>query len=708
MYCKYLHIPVYTSTCDTRVMTRDVRHVFFLLAADFTSYVQSGGSSASSFQTAGRRTTQRIPAIAQSEHFLLLEQEKRKPTPSSLHACVLVMNGKGVKRPLIRTAVSSPTGTCVSQPQPRGGRSGATSNGSPRNWTSSPTNPRSPPGRPYCCGCRRWNGSKLRLASIVGIHVLGLLGLMACPCRGFTAPSAAYGLFFSDGQRNADSECRSSAVDSDGGYGYGNAGDFRCWAEAGGNGEREWGTRGGRRRPRELISGRGGFAADAGVARTTCPATRLPSAEEGRPLGLLYDAALFKKNTSRNGGGNGGAGAGVVKGEAAESSSTSGVSGVSMSGESEASVETDLLERMSSVATEDPGDNLTARWANVVNGAMADTTTPMTTMTPPSRQQRRQQEQQQQQQKQKQRQDALTLESRPTTAPAVRKKWSGKGWVGIGASWRAGEGWSGWSGSRAKGPEAAAAATGADTPTTMSTSTSTPTSTSDSTSTPTSTSISTLTSATISTTTLVDTCLEDGVLAAVEVGRRYGGDGGGGDATVVAVPAPSNATNAQANVGPEETSGNIICVLSTLDRADRPSWRVWRGPGPGRAPGSAEEEELGATAREQLTLYLLQTGATHYDVAKAAEALFAVEPESALARATWRRWRQNLDGLRSTGFAGAWVSRDALRPSRGCQVCRTAVCSEAIVPCDSSAVCVYCGWCHHASFFCVSAQERLE
>lgn len=147
------------------------------------------------------------------------------------------------------------------------------------------------------------------------------------------------------------------------------------------------------------------------------------------------------------------------------------------------------------------------------------------------------------------------------------------------------------------------------------------------------------------------------MFAAVEVGRRYGGGaGGGGDETAVTVQAPSNATDTQADVRPEETSENILGELSTLDVADRPSWRVWRRPGPGRAPGSAEEEGLCATAREQLTLYLLETGAPHYDVAEAAAALFAVEPESALAEATWRRWRQNLDGLRSTGFSGADVA----------------------------------------------------
>ncbi|CAM9472686.1 unnamed protein product, partial [Laminaria digitata] len=207
----------------------------------------------------------------------------------------------------------------------------------------------------------------------------------------------------------------------------------------------------GRRRPRDSAVDRGGFPADVGVSTTTtttttsCPATRLPSAEEDRPLGLLYDAALLKKTTSRNGGGGVGVGVGAgagVKGDAAVSSvssvstvsTVSSVSGVSMSGEGEASVETtDLFERM----TEDSGDNLTARWASVVNGAMPDTTTATatattTTMTPPAQQRRQQKDPQQQQQQQY----ALMLESGRTTAPVVsRKKWSGKGWVGIGASW---------------------------------------------------------------------------------------------------------------------------------------------------------------------------------------------------------------------------------------------------------------------------------
>ena len=478
-------------------------------------------------------------------------------------------------------------------------------------------------------------------------------------------------------------ECRGSAVDSDG------SGDFRWWAEACGDRGR---GRGGRRRPRDSAAGRGGFSADdgVGVSTTTCPATRLPSAEEGQPLGLLYDAALLKTSTPRNGGGGGGAVGADAGGKGdAEASSISSVSAVVMSGEGETSVETGLFGR-TSPAEDSGGNTFTAQWANVVNGAtMADTTpatTATTTMTPPElqRQQRQQQQQQQQQQ-----QDALALEKneRPKTqaAPVVRKKWSGKGWLGIGASWRAGEGWSG----RGKDPEPIPATrrdTETSSPTSESISKSTPSSMSTVTaSTPTSASTPTVTTSTVKT-TVEETRLDADVFAAVEVGRRrYGGDDAAGaqvqrnatdlqanvgsvgkTAAAVVVPpnataavvVPPNATDAvpsatdmQEELRPEETSEEIVGVLSTLDLADRPSWRVWRRPGAEKAQGPVEEE-LCATAREQMTLYLLETGATHYDVATAAAALFTVDPESALTEVTWRRWCQNLDGLRSTGFTG--------------------------------------------------------
>ncbi|CAN0449024.1 unnamed protein product, partial [Ectocarpus sp. 8 AP-2014] len=62
-----------------------------------------------------------------------------------------------------------------------------------------------------------------------------------------------------------------------------------------------------------------------------------------------------------------------------------------------------------------------------------------------------------------------------------------------------------------------------------------------------------------------------------------------------------------------------------------------------------------ATAKEELALYLLEAGATDDLVVMATAALFAAEPRCSLTEGTWKRWRQNLDGLRSKGFSGADV-----------------------------------------------------
>lgn len=89
------------------------------------------------------------------------------------------------------------------------------------------------------------------------------------------------------------------------------------------------------------------------------------------------------------------------------------------------------------------------------------------------------------------------------------------------------------------------------------------------------------------------------------------------------------------------------------EKGRRKSWRVWCGPlGASGAGVAAPDRDICATAREELTVYLLATGATHYEVAEAGSALIAVEPELALTGATWRRWRKNLEGLRRTGFTG--------------------------------------------------------
>ncbi|CAM9714409.1 unnamed protein product [Scytosiphon promiscuus] len=74
------------------------------------------------------------------------------------------------------------------------------------------------------------------------------------------------------------------------------------------------------------------------------------------------------------------------------------------------------------------------------------------------------------------------------------------------------------------------------------------------------------------------------------------------------------------------------------------------------SPQPVVSMDVCATAREELTSYLLETGAPQSLVATATTALFAAEPRCTLTEGTWKRWRQNLDGLRSTGFTGADVT----------------------------------------------------
>ena len=68
--------------------------------------------------------------------------------------------------------------------------------------------------------------------------------------------------------------------------------------------------------------------------------------------------------------------------------------------------------------------------------------------------------------------------------------------------------------------------------------------------------------------------------------------------------------------------------------------------------GGEDKGDVCTAAREELTVYLLDAGATEDLVATATAALFAAEPRCSLTEGTWKRWRQNLDGLRSTGFTG--------------------------------------------------------
>lgn len=209
-----------------------------------------------------------------------------------------------------------------------------------------------------------------------------------------------------------------------------------------------------------------------------------------------------------------------------------------------------------SLPLDGPATNLTERWARVVNGALADTS-------------RRTVAQQQQ--------------------PAARRKWSGKGWMSIGASWRAGEGWSG----QREGDQLEAAAIQMD---------------------------------------------QDAVLS-----------------TNVTASAPSLLS----------TVGELEGQVMDFGAPERSSWRVWQRPVRRAVLGPEEEKDkmkqmeteecsegVYASGKAELTLYLLETGATHYEVADASAALFATESESGLTRVTWRRWRRNLDGLTSTGFSG--------------------------------------------------------
>lgn len=462
-------------------------------------------------------------------------------------------------------------------------------------------------GPSYCCGCRRWRGSTLRRASIVGIHVLGFL---ACPCQGFVPTGSGAGLL-PDLQTAGDCDRRSAGSTV-------GVKVLRCSSDGAGAGAGApaLGREEGRRRPRERM----GNSRSTGVDATACAPTRLRSAEQARPLGLLYDQALLKAgvvavaetaaaaSSSRNGD--------VVGSDKVTASAAAAAAGRCAKEGDATKVEANVVKRGGS-----PGDgmteNLTARWAYVVNGAMTGVSTV-------------------------QRGEATPAGQGAATAPVTKRKWSGKGWLGIGATWRAGEGWSGPSKTEA----------------TLQTS-----------------SMMSMTATGVATSSRMTAPQSDSpvdeMFAAVAVNSRRGN---GTDSPAGTVPRAANLTTAASS----EWSGEgrsldgdyeeTTRAASTLGRGGWRSWRVWQGPERRRAMATGllisgweeeeevvvveEEEDVCVTAREELTLYLLETGATHYDVATAWSALFAIEPELALTQVTWRRWRQNLEGLRSTGFTG--------------------------------------------------------
>lgn len=373
-----------------------------------------------------------------------------------------------------------------------------------------------------------------------------MLGFMACPCRSFKPHRGDAGMIPNRSQTRG---CDRGALVCVGGDLR--AGGLRCERLALGEVEalRERGIRRRRGRRRRRWTGNGDdLNADVGSS-TACCVTRLPvpSDARGRPMGLLYDGTLLRAGVRVTDTSNSRRDDVAERGEMSAASATA-------TEDSDARVAMEGGEWR--LPEDGPVTNLTERWARVVNGALADT----------SRGTASQQQQ-----------------------PAARRKWSGKGWMSIGASWRAGEGWSG----QREDDQLEAAAIQVDQDTALST------------------------NVTASSASLIST-----------VGQLEG--------QVMGFGAP-----------------------------ERSSWRIWQRPARRDVLGPKEENEeitqmeteewsggVYASGRAELTLYLLETGATHYEVADASAALFATEPESGPTSATWRRWRRNLDGLTSTGFSG--------------------------------------------------------
>lgn len=550
--------------------------------------------------------------------------------------------GKGFKRPLSMGLLVASCGSTTLSAKIKvdgSGRRRNRSGGNPERLSSGANR-----GPSFCCGCRRWRGSTtLRLAGgIVGIiHVLGFL---ACPCRGFAPTRSGAGLLPSQqraghcDRRSTDRTARIQAL--------------RCtsYGAAGERGHEE------RRRRRRQPRDRRGNSRSAGVfdAMACSATTRLRGAEEGWPLGLLYDRALLKEggafvvaeaaaSCSRNGV--------VASGElAAGAAAAAAAAAGSYAKEGDATmVEADLFESSGGSPSERSmgGNMTTARWAHVVNGGGMTSVSPVQRgPTPPAGQ------------------DATTATTTTTTttAPVTKRKWSGKGWLGIGASWRAGEGWS--------GPSKTDTALQASSMLSMTT-----------------TGVTTPSRETVPQS---DSPVDEVFAAAVEEAGGRRGNGTDCSPTGMTVSPAASLTTTTTMTSSSEWSWEERSLeggyekptrrASTLERRrERRSWRVWQGPERQRRRAmeaglliardeeeeeydedeedGEEEEDVCATAREELTVYLLETGATHYEVATAASALFAMEPELALTQLTWRRWRQNLEGLRSTGFTGGGLAR---------------------------------------------------
>lgn len=331
--------------------------------------------------------------------------------------------------------------------------------------------------------------------------------------------------------------------------------------------------------------GGGGGGTDGCGGISVSRATRLPSAEEGPPLGLLYDRALLKsgvaqgvdntksssnKDSFRNGGGSANGGSNGSGGKVVLAVGTGGTSedggasaaatSITAAAAAATVVEIDRVESADLRVENNVAQNATAQWTSVVKGetaiARARGTGKQTAVAgaPPA-----------------------TEDGQRTAATAPRKKWSGKGWLVS----RAEE-------ENRQGPQ-----------------------------------------------------------------QRRGGD----SATVT--DNDTNATSVDAAAAAADAAGAAVAAAGAAVASDPaaddlvpPNGRARELPGQDPTMQPAVGGDICSTAREELTTYLLGTGAPESLVATATAALFAAEPRCTLTEGTWKRWRQNLDGLRSTGFTG--------------------------------------------------------
>lgn len=628
------------------------------------------------------------------------------------------MNRRGAKRPLSCEAPFATETFRVVSLSP-GGNTGNADEKAPllRNRHQDPQYRKNPPQRRHrhhqdgprhpsdrYCGCRRWNGSSttLRLAGVVGIQVLGFI---TCPCRGFTPPGLGAGtVILPNGQRTAlgDLECHASHVWAGGSSSSNSNSGNRVVAglSSVATAAASAGVHGGTRDSRLSGGGTGGDSGGGGSggrsrgrdSATVCRALRLPSAEEGPRLGLLYDRALLdagrtqgvdtgRSNNSPNGGtsasgaasganaSSGGCGGTAVAATASAIGAGRGSEDSSAATAAAAAtvVDTSRVESPC-LPTEKHNINLaqnatTSQWTSVVNGGATTATDGQTAAVD-------------------------EVKAAPPTA-VRRKKWSGKGWLVANAE-QEGRQSPDQRGTKFSSPASSTAATPEVGVVSMTTGTE---------------------ASVPPEAGLVETDREAGFDAGVskvngfaastvvaEMDRSSSPSIRSDSSGKVVVAATANATGAPAvasglvSVERDGESGESTTqVLVTAGSAGSDFTGLQP---PERSLGSElEKGDVCTTAKEELTIYLLEMGATYELAAAATAALFAAEPRCSLTEGTWKRWRQNLDGLRSTGFTGGkivcvtpvWVGyvdriRENSRTHRSHATCMSLVCARQKPP----------------------------